>query len=270
MGYGIEARFERCKRYWEPHLSLTKSFIKGVTLTKTEPSVLIVGSGRLYDFPTETLDGYSGIVLFDADPASLKYCKGRYRHSRIKTIHGDVTGTISDWTAEVESKIKRASSEADVADILRALTPKAAPILSKSDTVVSLNMLGQIPVYWRERLKKIFGKCGVEANDRDEFPIVVEEAFRLTAATLQLNALKAMIDAAGERFIIITDRYYHYYHKDSAHWLTHDALYIDLNDELSNLTLLSSDSWLWHVAPQDIESPDYGVIHEVYAAAFSK
>lgn len=266
MGYGIEARSKRCREYWHPHLELSKSFIRTHLPAGT---VLIAGSGRLFDYPSELLKSAERTTLLDADPASLSYCRKKYGENRISYLHTEITGSIREWERRLRQMLRRSPEAAAAVEVLNSLSPEHVPITQYADTVVSLNILGQIPVYWRERVKNILATIDIHPDTRDEFPLEIESALKNSCGKLQRTALKTMIDSAGSKCIILTDLYYHYYEKNHAEWQTHDALYFNPEEILGDLSLGTKESWLWHVAPQGIESKDHGIIHEVHAYSFS-
>lgn len=266
MGYGIEARSDRCRKYWTPHLEYSKNFIR----TNLPPgTVVVAGSGRLLDYPVELLQRAKHTTLLDADPASLSYCRKKYGGDRLSYIHREITNSIAKWERVIRNALGSSPSPDLIARALDLLLPETVPAPVSADTVVSLNILGQIPIYWRERLKKIFLRKGIYTDNRDEFPQELEDAVKRSCAKLQEAALRNMIESAQSACILITDLYYHYYEKDHADWQTYSALYFDLKKFLERYTLNACDSWLWHIAPQGIESKEHGVIHEVHAYSFS-
>jgi hypothetical protein len=68
--------------------------------------------------------------------------------------------------------------------------------------------------------------------------------------------------------ILITDTEYYFYHSDDSEWRVESALCGDAKEVYRTLRgERTRDRWLWHVAPQFVESDDEGEIHLVEASA---
>lgn len=275
MGMGIEARYQRNRAYWDKHFEITKSFIrKQLAELPKEFSILILGSGRLYDLPIEDLHRASKITLVDADPFSLHQAKRSLGVLKRKTdcVHLDCTGNVHTWPTLLRNYLQdHAGDRETLKSFFTAL--KASPFdprLEPHDVCISLNLLGQIPIYFRERFRVVMEElAGVSVDDQDEFPPDIEPAVSLVLADLQRMHVRDLQRIALKKAIMIYDRYFHYYHRDYSPWESYPGLYSEDVIDRSNKRS-SVDSWLWHVAPQEVEEKNYGVIHEIEAISFNK
>lgn len=145
MGYlyesiGIEARFERCKDSWAPHLEQSKkAILEAVTNCQMKRTALIVGSGPGYDLPLEELlKDFSRVLLVDAvHPRVIrkraKALEKKIGKNRIIFMHGDVTEMAEHILASPDN-----------------LPPVHQPTLYHGfpdiDLVVSLNIASQLPI----------------------------------------------------------------------------------------------------------------------------
>jgi hypothetical protein len=134
MGYlkesiAIEARFERCARFWAPHLEECKRQILAAT-EELAPgsSVMIMGSGGLHDVPMEELLG-RGFHITCVDIVHLPKVKKKY--PEVAFVEKDITGQIEPLYKAVKNK--------------EAFFPETAWQLDqKPDLIISLNILSQL------------------------------------------------------------------------------------------------------------------------------
>jgi hypothetical protein len=127
------------------------------------------------------------------------------------------------------------------------------------DGVVSLNLAGQIPLYWRDRVLSVRG----DLSDEEA------EALTNSYERLQVAHLAAVAKAATQWAIMITDVEYYFYESQRCDWEVEEALHGTARRIFAELgngqESTSSDCWLWHLAPQFIESDGEGEIHRVEA-----
>lgn len=274
MGLGIEARFERCKSFWEPHLRLSMEFQRS-TFTESDGRIAVLGAGRLLDCDLEfLLERFNRIELIDADPTAIQFLKAKlHGNSAISVELLELTGSLDPWRKDLQMvvDVKTPSYEKAIST-LRDLRVFPAPLLDRRyDCVLSLNLLGQIPIYWRERVETLLEKhLGITMDERGDLPLEVEDAISRSCFELQAQHLSLLETVTEKKAVLITDRFFHYYKNDISPWTTYPALYLDIEKHLRGLEVNSSDSWLWHCAPQGIESDDYGAIHEIRAVALGK
>jgi hypothetical protein len=277
MSAGIRARSQRCRPYWLRHLELCKRFI-GTSLGNTSKAI-IYGAGGLLDLDSASLDGsLSKLTLVDIDPTlknrwAKSFPKLRDTQSLDCQIF-DVTGVMDNWSQAIShAKVGKVSIE-EMSLILRNL--KCQPIehgLAGIDCAISLNLLGQLGVYWRDRVISILSPNPYYFDSPRVLLPSIEEGLKQSINILERGHLELL--AKFKKVILLTDLYYYYYKESEAFWQIEDALTFldkDIRDFFINCAyaLISSDSWLWHIAPQKIENPDYGEIHEVRAFCFER
>lgn len=280
-GLGIAARAERAAAYWRPHLQCCHEF-EGDACNIVAPSpssFTILGAGRLLDVaPDVFLRSGTTVNLVDADPALEPEWRrfktlAQVRGSTVQPFFCEITGRIPDWTIALEQWLRRhrAASEADLASFLDSLPrlPKRAPVVPPADVVVSLNILSQIPIYWRERVLKLLRRFTphlVGADDLLSSP--AEAALARHAALLQHEHLQQIASLGRRLVLIISDVEFYYYQRHEAQWQTEPALYNLALPAIAGEVRLAR-SWLWHIAPQGVEQDGYGVIHKVQGFAIT-
>ena len=150
MGLGIEARAARCADAWEPHLAASKSFLLNALTQYAAPasSAVVLGAGRLYDVPLrEMLKSVATVRLIDADPTARAAVARSVRHLPVRYDIAEVTGQMN---AQVRA-LQRCRSLDAVAELLRTFCLLPTSHLALSEEVVcSMNLLSQIPLYWRD------------------------------------------------------------------------------------------------------------------------
>ncbi len=219
----------------------------------------MLGAGRLLDADLTMLCARCDEVhLFDADPSCVtewKHQAGRGYGRRVIPHVVDITGTIEEW-----SRIIRSASPDKCEQCLSALE---APLPKWSDDgfdgIISLNLLGQIPLYWRDRVLRM----------RRELSPAEWSALSGSMGRLQRAHLQALRESSAAWSIVISDTEYYFYHVDESHWRVESAVFDPLvRESLEAATaarLGERESWLWHLAPQFIESDEEGEIHRVEA-----
>jgi len=266
MGLGIEARHRRCAAAWEPHLRLTREFIaEGLDGLPRNPRIAILGAGRLLDVPIAALIERGGeLHLFDADPGCRRVWNQVLGGARTMSPHiVDLTGSIESWTKRLKERVSEGRKTPDVvSNELSDLKIERLPELHGFDLVVSLNLLSQIPIYWRDRAEQILGSALFE--DR-----TVSKALERSYRILQEAHLIQVASSGAARVILITDERFFYYRNDLAPWQEERSLYIDSLDP-PGYTRTRSDGWYWHIIPQGIEEREFGSIHAVRAVEFRR
>ena len=255
MGRGIEGRYARCRKWWEPHLQYTRSFVE----RNIQPcsKLAVMGAGRLLDLELATLlDHCKEVHLFDADSSCITAWRDRagseFKRRVIPHIE-DITESLEDWT----SGLRRAIRRGDLQQFLCSLeAPQPSWVSAEYDGVISLNVAGQIPLYWRDRV------LAAQPNlSNDE-----SSALTRSMASLQCAHLRAVRECSTKLAITITDTHYYFYDSDCSEWKVEEALYGSSAAVLDHcFDARGRDCWLWHVAPQYLESDAEGVIHRVEA-----
>lgn len=274
MGLGIEARYLRCKAYWKRHLEICRAFQNRHLIGENvRGSIAILGAGRLLDLDLEMLQKrFAEVHLYDADPTVLPTWK-KFARSTTGQVHfhiGDVSNSIQSWTDSL-GEFLSAHPRIDPAALGRFLsnvTPAAAPRW-QCGAILSQNLLSQISIYWRDRVDEALLRFWKYERDGDGmFPVEVEAGLTQSCALLEQQHLDQLSESHAERVIVVSDESFMYYRQDRCEWQCESALHIRAEVALKGYSQVESDSWLWHIAPQGIEQPDYGVIHKVVARAF--
>jgi hypothetical protein len=258
MSRGIAARYQRCGRFWAPHLELTKAFIRAGSGQCSRVAVL--GAGRLLDVDIAALlDVAQEVHLFDVDPESVKAWRRMMPNligKRVFPHQADVTSCIEEWTRLLDA-LPSIDSLCLCLESLRAPTPGWAE--DAFDGVISLNLLGQIPLYWRDRVLARHTKLSEEEG----------MSLERSMGELQCGHIRALLSARSTWRVLVTDTEYYYYRSERAEWDVEPALFGHAVELFSSFSTLATarDAWFWHLAPQFVERDDYGEIHRVEAVA---
>lgn len=286
MGFGIEARYERCRRFWEPHLRCCNEFqSKAFSINFRGTTLFVLGAGRLLDFNLEAaLSSFEKLHLVDADPGCekiwLKRSEALSASERIKGEILDISGAIDSWTEVIDQFCSRSNSVEDLVKIINTLALPRSSTLNlesgnKNYAILSLNLLSQIPIYFRDRIAQILLKHWKLDSDKDgQYAAPLQNAICSSMRKLEKQHIELLAKSGAKQVSLITDSYFHYYRKDISDWRTERALNSFEYDQkgaqikLEGYNLKERQSWLWHIAPQSIEHKSYGVIHEVIGCSF--
>jgi hypothetical protein len=256
MGQGIESRYERLHAWWKPHLVCAREFLN--THVPQSQSVCILGAGRLLDVDLSVLlERCQVIHLYDADPSCVsvwqKAAGGMYG-TRVIGHLLECTDVMERWTKEFSVAYTRGTT----VDFLHSCR---APLPSWSeggfDGVISLNLLGQIPLYWRDRVLDVSAELSHEESS----------ALLASMASLQLAHVEGVLTQQKAWSILITDTEYYFYQTDVSEWRVESALFPGVSEVLCSRYDMSNthSAWLWHLAPQYVECDEEGEIHRVEA-----
>lgn len=271
MGYGIEARYRRCREQWAAHLRLSREFsVQSFSALPAGGALAILGAGRLLDVDAAALlSRFDALHLFDADPGVLpawRALRRRYGARRVQFHLGDLTAALDDWSAVLRAALGRRTDEDAAAAVLAGLPPCAAIPLDGFAAILSLNVLSQIPVYWRDRVIDRLQASGTPISSSGEYGPALQAALTASLRRLQEEAIGVLRRSRARRVVLLTDTDFFYYRPESSPWQQERALYLDPIAALAPIyTVSRSDSWLWHIAPAGVEQPDWGAIHRVGA-----
>jgi hypothetical protein len=281
MGYGIKARARRCDKFWGPHLAATRSF-QGQTISKAPVEALaVLGAGRLLDVDLASIFEHAKRAdFFDADPSAVAYCHLKLLPQLLKGKVGlycaELSGRIDLWSEKLSKFLKSNTdrNESQLVSWLYDLADSSAlqSSLKEYDSMFSLNLLSQIPLYWRDRVVSYLAQFWRYDEDCEQrYSEQLRQAIVHTKKTLQLGHLGLLSSKAKDSIVLITDSHFYFYQKDKAEWDWQEALFCEPKEVLaSEFYLKDQDSWLWHIAPQDVEQEDYGVIHRVVASHWKR
>jgi hypothetical protein len=213
--------------------------------------VAVLGAGRLLDLDLGYLLQRCEVVeLFDADPGVIRHWREAAGSLYGKRVIGhlvDLTDCLKSWTKGYSAALRRGAG----ADYLRGVEAPT-PVWGRGayDGVISLNLLGQLPLYWRDRVLRL--GC-------DDQGALID-----SMAALQLAHLGALLRLERAWKIVITDTEYYFYHVDQSHWRVEPALFGEAPDIFNrDFADKTKQAWLWHIAPQFIECATEGEIHRV-------
>ncbi|MBN8548011.1 MAG: hypothetical protein J0M12_01710 [Deltaproteobacteria bacterium] len=275
MGLGIEARYLRCKAFWKRHLDFSKSFQElALSGCERRESIAILGAGRLLDMSEQAVSGFRSLHLFDADPTVLPVWKKFEKNFKSGQVHlhlEDLTRCISDWSEQLKkflgSQTRQDASSA--AAFLRSLVAGQANFRGY-DVIVSLNVLSQLGVYWRDRVEHALNTSwNMHSDANGQWPEPLQAALLESQGKLEQAHLAGLAASGASLVVLIHDREFFYYTNNRAEWQAEPALQC-LATDLPGYSVQNSDTWLWHIAPQGIEQPEYGAIHKVVATSFRR
>ena len=279
MSAGIRARSRRCAKFWKPHLELSRLFINSSLGNKSD-HVILMGAGMLLDVDTSFLDlNCRKLTVVDIDPTLKSHWKSSFpnkvRSSGLVMKVADVTGAMDSWFNDLSRAIKNKSSIEEVANLINSLKPdmELAADEKSQEVLISINLLGQLGVYWRDRAASLLKSDSYYMEDAESPVSLIRDAVEGSVSRLELAHLELL--SKFNRVILLTDIYYHYYKKNVSDWQTESALSLS-SESIKEFFVNQSfkvegcNSWLWHIAPQEIENPEYGEIHEVNTFYFKK
>jgi hypothetical protein len=255
MGAGIAGRYERCALWWKPHLELTRKFIS--SSLRPSKKIAVLGAGRLLDIDIhEVLKCCEEVHLFDLDPGAVAVWRAvvpERDRARVMFRCEDVTSCIREWSSQLRRDVGVGNGNGF---FTQRKTPAPFWVEEEFDGVISLNLLGQIPLYWRDRAIGLLG------------PFLEQQCSPLeeSMGDLQVAHLKA-VTCGPSWSVIISDTDYYYYVQPASTWDEETALHSTASgvwDEIAK-GAIKHESWWWHIAPQFVERQEYGEIHRVEA-----
>jgi hypothetical protein len=279
MGYRVAARYQRCHQFWQPHLRCTREAIlqAQAALPAGPACIQILGAGRLLDVPVRELtESGSMLHCVDADPGLFVAC-GRFPASiraRLKPQLLEISGHLDTWkqslvraharhVAEVPDKYSRALSQA--LSELR-IEPQRVPCFA-CDFAISLNLLSQLPLFWEDFVHALVRrKLPAEEIGNPE----LDHALKQSQQQLLLAHQQQLVKSAAKLVLVVADEAFLYYERQHAEWVEKSPLLTASQLTLAGYQETKRDSWFWHIAPQELEQPGFGVLHQVMARRFER
>ncbi len=279
QGLGIEARQQKTDGTWQPHLERcrslqTRGFSHGIG-----EDLVVLGAGRLYDFAAESAAAiFSRIEFVDYDPGCVYAWKNFQKsrpHISCKYSLRDITSVLEAWTvrlagARTLSEIEQVLCSLEASAVWNGVS-EAAP-----RTVLSLNLLSQIPLYWRDRVHEILRtRFHLDSDDDGSLPEKLESAMQESMRRLETAHLEQLQASEAKVLIVIADTHFNYYLDEKGPKRTEAALAPELMDnagalEIAGYKLLHAENWLWHLMPKGIEDKNYGITHAVSGWVYLK
>lgn len=317
QGIGIRRRAKLLKEHWAPHISACLKLIENwaQTIPANSHSLIIVGAGALHDVDLWSLSKrFTTITLLDADPRCVPvWQKVQTELPNVGYQLGDVTGLLHPWTEYLVQNLQQNSGGWPEALRLLKEFPRLphASLFAQDPVplaVLSLNILSQLPIIWREiveeSLEKHFGSKWVATHEQEWLV-----AYSDSASYLIKEHLQSLGRSLANELLLITDVEYASYHgtkkfglpspppvrwvssengrgsweRDPASLHTtpqceiHNALHgVDLEDHTVRTVLFPQfcssyqSNWLWHISPLGIEERNTGHIHRLGAFHFRR
>lgn len=274
MGLGIASRNKVFRRYWQAHLDFSASFVSDAARIVSGRQATILGAGRLLDVDLGALlESFEVVNLVDADVGVMPKWKDAirtYGKDRIIPHYLEVTGLIDRWSDKLEKLLpKTGLNQSNLIEALTLVTTLGITdeIIPRSDLVVSLNLLSQIPLFWRDRVYAQVRKSKLESS------VDLDAALIESMTQLQLKHLRDLSKCARKGVALLTDTDFLYYQKGGNNWSDHPALQDEIfetlrRNELGDFKLEKSDSWWWHLVPQNLDCGEFGEIHRVEARLY--
>jgi hypothetical protein len=265
MGLGIESRYNACQSWWQPHVNSTRALqVAALALCKKSfPQTTLLGAGRLFDAAPEIFDQSCSVAFYDADPLCIAHWRKKCYEEKVTGhyYHSDLTGAMKQWTEELSQSQNLLPYE--VVTLLQGL--RGHPPEIQGDVIISINLLSQIPLYWRERVSAILPAYSTESHD-------LLEALRESERVLEQEHLQMLATSNARVVVLISDREFLYYNRKGSIVERKNALVsenIDLDKINPKLVKRKHIQWCWHLVPIGVESNDYGIIHLVEGAVYS-
>jgi hypothetical protein len=280
MGLGIMARYRRCSSFWNSHLEASRAFINSslASLPERGGKVLILGAGRLLDVDiNKILAKVDQVELWDYDIAAVEHLNNVFANKRrcLTTKCCDMTACLEEWTHILRKSVIAARRSDFI--LLRELlcnslqSLKAPPVVFEADIIISLNVLGQLRIYWVDRVEQILRQF--LSNSRSNSLLADPQFYdvlRSTEIFLERQHTRALEMSRSRMIVLLADRYLHYYKREHSSWITTEALAADFPDTLQNFRTVKRESWFWHIVPHRLEDKNYGIIHDVFARCYTR
>src|SRR5690606_21460054 len=182
----------------------------------------------------------------------------------------DLTSSLEDWTGSLDDVLttKPKPGVEEVVSLLDSLVPGEAR-LGSFDAVVSLNMLSQVGIYWRDRVESAVRRAGLAADDAEaSLPASLDQALNRSVLRLESQHLAMLAASEAKSITVLYDSHFLYYTKSRSQWQEERGTEINPEFTIAGYQEAARDSWFWHIAPQDVEQPEHGSIHQVLARNF--
>jgi hypothetical protein len=267
MGRGIEHRRHQFRSFWDEHFEQSKKFqeetLKGISYR----SVSVFGAGNLFDLSDTIITSGAEIFCYDADSLAAKKTKKRFAHLRYEIA--DVTGVLDGWKQSFKNSLSRTTSLEEVAQFLLNLPATSLFSPTPTDIAISLNLLGQIPLYWRDFVLAALARVAIVKDLEAPLPSVIEAALAASCRTLQENHLTTLSASGAKKILLISDENFRYY-TSSGEVLCESALYTQNPFIIKGYSAESAMRWSWEVVPLAACSEQYGERHDVIACSYVK
>lgn len=234
MGYlreliALEARYQRCRTAWQPHIENTQSVIAdAVAATRQHKKVVVLGAGILSDIPIKILsDSFETVLLVDV--CFLNQAKNlTQQYTNVVYQTTDIMGVAASLYAG-EIPIPSIPGEISLTDI---------------DLVISANILSQLPLIPISYLQ-------------NTQPQLSEEKVMTFGCDLITNHL-AYLETCPGTVCLISEIERQFCDEDRV---------IEIEDPLCGYDLnLDGKEWLWDLAPKGEIPKDFAIQNRIIGA----
>jgi hypothetical protein len=280
-GDQIELMSKQHQQHWQPHLDASKSFQR--LCLEQRPcggTVAVLGAGRLLDLDLDALvEHFEHISLYDADTSAQptwQRAKKRFGQRRFEFHFVDLTTSMSLWTSSLKEFLRKPRSAQDLYCFLHDLEAQGLPCVEPHDTVLSLNILGQLGTYWVDRVHAQLARA---PNTLSQIPPTQQNRNLISASiahcrrTLELQHLALLQKCAKQQVILTTDTHNSVItYNVITGWITGRSEQLPLHVKpeelaLSGFDITRQENWQWHRIPKH-ENNDVDVVTTVRGYEF--
>lgn len=274
MGLGIEARASRCADAWRPHFEAVHALEQAaIARVAGMPSLAVLGAGRLLDLAADIPGRVSRMDLYDLDPSARRGAIVKCRRCPEVKFHLlDLSGGVLTWKRALGKLIcqKPTPDPEYLSQQLDAFEISPPSLVERADVLFSLNVLGQIPLYWRDAAAAMLERaCGVELDEHGDLPIPWYAPIARGMQRLQRAHLSSLNASGAALVLLISDERFEY-HRDGRVLLSEDAVLEPIEPGLGAYRVIERRSWDWELAPQDLEGAEFGVRHRMTGLLFER
>lgn len=267
MGRGIEHRRNQFKSFWDEHFERSKNFQEDVLKGVSYRSVSVYGAGNLFDLSENIISSGAEIYCYDADSLAAKKTKKKFAHLHYEVA--DVTGVLDGWKRALKGYISQKTFLEMIEQLLLNLPSTSSFSSPRTDIAISLNLLGQIPLYWRDFVLATLARVNIVKDPDAPLPSSLEAALAASCRSLQENHLTTLSASGAKKVILISDENFRYY-TSSEEVLCESALYTPSPLTIKGYSADVTARWSWEVVPLAASSEQYGERHDVIACSYVK
>lgn len=234
---GLQARFERVKKYWLPHLKNCQDvFLKCARELPQKQSVVLLGSAHLHEIPLHLLvENFETITLVDVIHPWRHHWLAK-KNPRLKLITQDLSLILE--------RLDQIQNLDELRAYLDEISQKELFYFS-ADLIVSSNILSQLALLPMSAIEKKM-KRNLELSEKDEISTLITE--------MHLKNLKK----CEGRKLIYCDRKVIYRNPEGE--VIYEGQY-----PVSFAGYKKIKEWMWNLAPLKEASKNYSIEMKVEA-----
>ena len=284
LGRGILRRHKNYLKDWEPHLESTKSVFKSwLSKTTNKDSLNILGAGNLLDVPCPEVTGkFKKLFLSDIDINCLTTWRKKFSNTNFQPVLQDISLTLDSWSNSLTTTdFQNFGSFLEFTKVLHKLTPPTSLSFIKTQNVVSLNLLSQIPIHWQEAAFSIAKTRFNVSKNSEESDLLIQALIPTSSALIKSHLQSLLPIRKGDSSLIISDLKYFFLpkevdevkFKDKKDPLSPNVDFVStksgqlsifeqdalcsfslknfLDNLPSNVCMQTFDPWIWNIVPKD-------------------